>query len=240
MLGVGVMESSSKSVAFQDRFSLTGDGERDSEQVSRLVSRWAGCTTFAAAKTEEPAFKSVLFGASYQQMAWVTNPTRSLLHSWGFSFSGGAYLVPSLALMGKLQFISSLPDTYGDLLDDLRSVRLMLGPAFAVGGEWWRLYIVPSAEAHLLAAFRTSRNPDCKFFLSDSAGFESNCRATDITEFPLTLQGGLNLALGGQLYFANLLFLDATFSVSTYFFPFDRSIDMNFPVALELGGGIAF
>lgn len=235
-----VLDRDKRSVGYHEEIPL-GEATGDAEEASRIVSRWSACASFrtaGGALKEGPG--DWTFSGGYEHLIFLRSPTRSLINAWGFSFNTSRYLVPSFGLVAKVQFLNSYPDRFGDMLDDLRSFRLMVGPAFSLSGEWWRIYVVPGAEAHLLGSFRTSTAPGCKFFAPDSQGYSALCDSSDVREYELVLQGGINLSFGGQLFFANLLFLDFSVSGTTYFFPLNRSFDMNFPISFELGGGISF
>lgn len=240
-LDVVSLERSTGSVSYRESLVLPAQPDLDAEMASRLASRWVSCVPFEEKpRPKGRAERSWTFAGTYQNLAYLANPTRDLLFDWGFSFNGSHFFVPTFGLMGKLQFISSMPDPLGDLLEELRSVRLVVGPVFALTGEWWRLFVLPGAEAHALGSFRTSRDPDCKFYEIDSAGYEATCDLGRVKHYDLAVQGGIHLAVGGQIYFSNQLFLELSMSFSGYFLPINRSFELNFPVGIEAGGGIAF
>lgn len=240
-LEVVSLERSTRSVSFRESLTLPVLQDQDGDVASKLASRWVTCAPFEEKPVAKSrAERSWTFAGTYQNLGYLANPTRDLLFNWGFSFNGSHFSVPTFGLMGKLQFISSIPDPYGDLLEELRSVRLVVGPVFALTGEWWRLFVLPGAEAHALGSFRTSRDPDCKFYEIDSPGYQAACDLGRVKRYDLAVQGGVHLALGGQIYFSNQLFLELSVSFSGYFLPISRSFELNFPVGIEAGGGIAF
>jgi tetratricopeptide (TPR) repeat protein len=239
-LALVVLDRRTGSLSFEEEISLTGVPDRDDQELDRLASRWVACTPFHVTQPSIETEHRFLFSAAYQQMAYLTYPTRSMLHSMGFSFETGLYLLNTFGFVGKVQFTSSLPDRFDDMLEPLRSVRLMAGPSFSLAGAWWRLYLVPSLEVQFLSSFRTSTVPDCKFYIGDSPRYEAMCNSGQVKHYPTEIQGGVNLSLGSQFFFSNRLFVGVSLSISTYFLPLDRSIEMNFPVSLEGGGGIAF
>jgi len=239
-LALVVLDRRTGSLSFEEEISLTGAPDRDDQELDRLASRWVACTPFHMTQPTVETQHRFLFSAAYQQMAHLTYPTRSMLHSMGFSFETGLYLLNTFGLVSKVQFSTSLPDRFDDMLEPLRSVRLMAGPSFSLAGAWWRLYLVPSLEVQFLSAFRTSTDPDCKFYLRDSPGYAAMCNPAQVKHYPTEIQGGVNLSAGSQFFFSNRLFVGLSLSISTYFLPLDRSIEMNFPVSLEAGGGIAF
>jgi len=230
-----------RAITFRDSLTLTPDPTQDQQLMSASASRWAACTPFSTLQTATTKeARSWTLAGAYQQMAYMATPTRDPIFNWGFSFSGSHFFLPTFGIMGKLQFFSSVPDRYGDLLDEIRSVRLVAGPAFALSGDWWRLFVLTAAEAHTFGSFRTSRDPDCKFYQPDSPGYNAMCEPSRINQFDFAVQGGFYLALGSQLYFANQLFIEVSASFSAYFLPINRSLELNFPVGLEVGGGISF
>ncbi len=239
-LALVVLDRRTGSLSFEEEIPLTGIAGQDDQELDRLAGRWVACTPFQTTQPTVETQHRFLFSAAYQQMAHLTVPTRSILHSMGFGFETGLYLLNTFGLVGKVQFSTSLPDRFDDLLEPLRSVRLMAGPSFSLSGVWWRLYLVPSLEVQFLSAFRTSTDPDCKFYLRDSPGYAAMCSPAHVKHYPTEIQGGINLSAGSQFFFSNRLFVGLSLSLSTYILPLDRSIEMNFPVSLEGGGGVAF
>ncbi len=240
-LQVVALERSTRTLGFREAMAMPQNPEGDAEAASRLASRWAACTPFETMKPASSRLERAwTFAGTYQNMGYLANPTRDLLFNWGFSFNGSHFFVPTFGMMGKLQFISSFPDPHGDLLDESRSVRLVVGPVFALTGDWWRLFLLPGADVNALGSFRTSRDPDCKFYEPDSPGYETTCDQGRVKRYDLAVQGGVHLALGGQLFFSNQLFIELSATFSAYFLPINRSFEMNFPVGLEAGGGISF
>jgi len=216
------------------------DEEAIRERVSRVVSRFAACTPYENIPRKVEEKHRFLFAAKYENLLYLVQPVRSPLLAMGFSFEAGHFFLKSFALVGKLQVFSSLKDRFDDLLSGFTSVRLIVGPAFSVSGDWWRLYVVPGAEFHYMGSFSVSRDPDCKFFLGDSPGYQATCPDSSVKKFPVDFVAGVNLFVGSQFFFADQLFLDLGASISTYFAPFDRSFDMNFPLTMEIGGGVVF
>ena len=157
----------------------------------------------------------------------------------GISLDAAYFFRPSFALIGRAQAMSSLPDRLNDMLDGFTSARVIFGPAFSVSGTWWRLFIVPGAEFHYMGSFKVSRDPDCKLFKPGSNGY-AQCDEGAVKHFPVDFLAGMNVYIGSQFFVSKDLFLGAGASVSTYFAPFDRSFELNFPIAVEAGGGIAF
>jgi hypothetical protein len=225
-------------LAFRHR-EVLGEPEKDVEAIDRAVSRWVACAPFDDVPERVEERHRYVFSANYQHLVFLQHPLRNPLFTMGFSFDGAHFFKRFFALMAKLQFMSSLPDRFGDMLDGFTSARVMLGPAFSVSGARWRLFVVPSAEFHYIGSFQTTRDPDCKHFLSDSPGY-AMCDPGAIKEFPVDFLAGINVHLGAQFFLTNEMFLGFGASASTYFAPFDRSFQMNFPLAAEVGGGIAF
>jgi len=220
-----------------------GDEEAMADHVSRAVSSWYACTPYKNVPQKIEERKNFVLSASYQHMGYLTYPTRTALSSMGVSLDAAYFFRPSFALIGRAQAMSSLPDRLGDMLDGFTSVRAIVGPAFSVSGTWWRLFIVPGAEFHYMGSFKVSRDPDCKFFKPDSNRYQSQCGKGAVKpakDFPVDFLAGINVYMGSQFFLSKDLFLGVGASVSTYFAPFDRSFELNFPLAVEAGGGVAF
>ena len=235
-----VFERTTRSLAFRDEIPVGGEEKDALARIDRSVSRWATCTPFKSPTRRVEERHRYVLSAAYQHLAYLVYPTRSMLHTMGFSFEGDFFFLDSFALVGKMQLMSSMPDRFRDMLEGFTSARLIFGPAFSVSGTWWRFYVVPGAELHYIGSFSVTRDSDCKHFLNDSPGYIAKCEPKHIKEFPVEFLGGINVYMGSQFFFANKLFLGMGASVSTYFVPFNRSFDMNFPVSAEIGGGIAF
>jgi len=231
-------ERKTRTLASRTRIPLAGD-DRDRELLQRAVTRWLACTPYAYVPKRVEERNRFVIGAAYQQLAYLKYPTRYPLLSMGFSFDASHFFRRTFAVVAKAQFLYTLGDRYGDLLDEFTSVRLILGPAFSVSGSWWRFYLMPAAELHYMGAFEVTRDPNCKFFAKGKDGW-SRCDPDRVDHFDRNLLAGVNVHVGSQFYFPNDLFLGLGVSITTYFAPFERFDEMNFPVSAEVGGGIAF
>lgn len=216
-----------------------GDEEGELDHISRAVSSWYACTPYRNVQKRIEESKDFVLSATYQHLGYLTYPTRTALSSMGISLDAAYFFRPSFALIGRAQAMSSLPDRLNDMLDGFTSARVIFGPAFSVSGTWWRLFIVPGAEFHYMGSFKVSRDPDCKLFKPGSNGY-AQCDEGAVKHFPVDFLAGMNVYIGSQFFVSKDLFLGAGASVSTYFAPFDRSFELNFPIAVEAGGGIAF
>lgn len=225
-------------VALRERIVLT-DEEAAAKAIDRAVSRWAACAHYDDVPRRVEERHQWVFSANYQHLLFLQQPLRNPLFMMGFSFDGAHFFRRSFAILVKAQFLSSLPDRFEDMVDGFTSARLTVGPAFGVSGNWWRLFVAPSMEFHYLGSFSVTRDPNCKHFLDDSPGAEL-CAPGAVKKFPVDFLAGVNVYVGAQFFLSNEMFLGAGGSISTYFAPFDRTFEMNFPVALEAGGGVAF
>lgn len=240
---VVVFERSSKSITTREEVLLVEEQD-DLEMVDRFVSRWEACSPFPLKKKPPQERHRFYLSSAYQHLVFATSPTRSILHSMGFSFESGFYFVKTFGLLGKFQFMSALPDKYQDIQGGPRSARLVVGPAFALSGNWWRLFVSPGIEFHYMGSFRDVRDPNCKLFDSGTDGYKDMCDQTGLypvsKPYPADFLAGVNINFGSQFFFVNKLFVSFGLSVSTYFLPIERPTEMNFPFAGEVGGGIVF
>jgi hypothetical protein len=240
---VVVFERSTKSITTREEVLLLEEGD-DLNFIDLFVSRWAACAPFKLKKKPPQERHRFYLSAAYQHLIFADSPTRSILHSMGFSFESGFYFVKTFGLLGKLQFMSALPDKYEDIQGGPRSARFLLGPSFALSGNWWRIFISPGIELHYLGSFSDVRDPNCKLFDAQSDGYLDMCDQTGLypksKDYPVDFLGGVNIYVGSQFFFINKLFVSAGLSVSSYFLPVERPTEMNFPFAAEVGGGIVF
>jgi len=234
-LTIVVFERGARTASFRERIVV---GEGDPEHMDRAVSRWAACSPFQDVPKKLEEKNPLVLSTAYQHMVYPVNPTRNPLQTFGFSFEVGRYFRPSFGLVAKAQLMSSISDQYGDLLESFTSARLIVGPALSVSGSWWRLYVVPGAEFHYMGSFEVSSDPDCKFFAPGSSGAVLCDPAP--RSFPEEFVAGVNVSVGSQFFVAKEMFLSFAASLSTYIAPFDRSFNLNFPIGVEAGGGVAF
>jgi len=237
------LDKTTETVSIEERMSLKGSEDSMAaarEEIDRILGRWVACVPWRFEPPVLEAKRSVLFSANFQNLAFLSHPIRSTLTAMGFSFDSAFIVFQSFAIGAKFQLLSSTSDRYGDVIDGFTSARVIVGPAFAMSGQWWRIYVLPGLELHYLGSFTTARDPDCKFFLPDSEGNKLMCDTSRSKYYPVDFLGGVNVSLGSQFFVASRLFLNVSTSISTYFAPFDRSFEMNFPVSLEVGRGVAF
>jgi hypothetical protein len=238
-LTLAVFEKGRASVAFRQEVAVVDDATT-AYNIDSAVSRWAACTPFKRVSHGVEETHDYVLSAAYDHVLFLMFPTRGQVQAMGFSFESGYFFMPSFALVGRFQFLYSVADQFGDLFEGFTSARGVVGPAFSLSGTWWRVYVVPGVEFNYVGSFGVTSDPDCKFFEGDSPGYQANCDLGRIESYPSQLLAGVNVYLGSQFFFSNQLFLSAGASVSTYFMPFDRSIDINFPISGEVGGGVAF
>ena len=231
-------DSKAKNVVLRERIPLSDQADA-ALAIDRAISRWAACTTYENISRRVEERSRWVFSANYQHLLFLQQPLRNPLFMMGFSFDGAHFFKRSFAILVKAQFLSSLPDEFEDLMDGFTSARLTVGPAFSVSGNWWRVFVAPSLEFHYMGSFSVTRDPNCKHFLDDSPG-ATLCQPGAVKEFPVDFLAGINASIGAQFFVAEEMFVSAGASFSTYVAPFDRTFEMNFPVALEAGGGVAF
>lgn len=231
-------DGKAKNVVLRERIVLD-DEAAAAEAIDRAVSRWAACTPFENVRRRVEERHKWVFSANYQHLLFLQQPLRNPLFMMGFSFDGAHFFRRSFALLVKAQFLSSLPDAFEDLVGGFTSTRLTVGPAFSISGNSWRLFVAPSLEFHYMGSFSVTRDPNCKHYLAESPGADL-CPPEAVKKFPVDFLAGVNVYMGAQFFVADEMFLGAGASISTYFAPFDRTFEMNFPVAVEAGGGVAF
>jgi hypothetical protein len=231
-------DGKAKNVVVRERIPLADEAEA-AQAIGRAVSRWAACTPYENIPRQVEERNRWVFSANYQHLLFLKQPLRNPLFMMGFSFDGAHFFKRSFAILVKAQFLSSLPDEFEDLVDGFTSARLTAGPALSISGNWWRLFVSPSLEFHYMGSFSVTRDPNCKHFLNDSPG-AALCLPGAVKQFPVDFLAGINTSIGAQFFVADEMFISAGASISTYFAPFDRTFEMNFPVAVEAGGGVAF
>jgi hypothetical protein len=229
-------DAGGRGMTFREQIPVGTEGDVR-EPVSRAISRWAACTPFATEKRKEGSARRSAFGASYQHLFYLQHPTRRALTAMGFSFDFAFFFRKSFGLAGRIQLMSSLADKYRDVLDGFTSGRLLLGPAFGISKRVVRFFVMPGLDLHFVGSFSTSQDPDCKFYDSGSEAYAKLCHPD---EYGTTVMLGINVDVVLQLFLAKDMYLGLGANVSTYFIPTDRLGDLNFPLGIYLGGGIAF
>ena len=84
--------------------------------------------------------------------------------------------------------------------------------------------------------FKTSTNPNCKFFPSTS-GF---CPADDVNRLDTRFQLGVNVAFGVQFDMFRGVYVTLQGNYTFFFFPFNRESQLNSPLSMEFGLGYRF
>ena len=88
--------------------------------------------------------------------------------------------------------------------------------------------------------FEVTTSADCKFWQEDSAAYSERCQGGDRKLYPGEMAVGTEVALGVRFFPVRSVFLSAEISLAMLVYPFDRAIQLNFPVAGFVGGGAAF
>ena len=226
------------------RAEIDVDGASVAEVNARLgmaLSRWLACTQFDYHDQRRYKFHRFYVNANF---AWATflkhSPlTRRVFSNLGFGFNFSWQIRKRLALFSKFNLWSSTRDPHGDLLQNFKTFRIMLG----VGLTWqvknrWRFYVRAALDALIFSKnFQSSTNPNCKFFPNPS---ESLCPSSGINRLDDQFYTGINVAVGAQLELARGIYLHLETNYTYYFWPFNKDAQLNSPISIEAGLGYRF
>jgi hypothetical protein len=225
--------------AFVEWVGVIPLGEGAQELASAAAYRWLSCTAFSLRKLpSEGARGRHLLAASYQQTVFPQTPTRDPILASGAALDYAYHVSGPLSLTFRGQVFSSLQDqNQRDLLRGFSGIQTNLGVSLAWGGRWWQAYTGFAAAVQALGTFTTSQDPDCKFFPSGSAAYNERCGAGDLKHWPSETSVGAEARLGFRVFPSRRLFLETGVSFTMLAWPFDRFIELNFPMAASLGVG---
>jgi hypothetical protein len=225
--------------AFVEWVGVIPLGDEARPQASAAAYRWLSCTTFAQRKLPPKDLHGRhLLAASFQQIIFPQTPTRDPIFAPGAAMDYAYHISGPLSLALRTQVFSSLQDqSRRDLVKGFSGIQTDLGVTLAWGGRWWQAYTGFAAAIQVLGTFTTSKDPDCKFFPEGSAAYQERCGAGDIKRWPSETSVGAEARLGFRLYPSRRLFLDTGVSFTMLAWPFDRFIELNFPMAASIGVG---
>lgn len=206
--------------------------------VERQASRFLACTEFSVQKEEKQPSRKHLVSAAYTHRMFLRNPTRQIIHAPGVSAEYDYRLSPLLHLQVRGEVVSSIPDSkYQDLLHGFTGSQVSSGVLFSWNGRRWQIYGGTAFVLQILGTFETTRDPDCKFLSPDSPAYSERCPSSSLHRWPSELSFGAEVRTGVRFFLSERFFLDGGASFNLMVFPFNRLIEMNFPIAGNLGVG---
>lgn len=225
----------------QWRDSVLLDGtEADDERVNRMGSRWLACTPFKLRKAAADRPRNTQLAAHFAHEVFIRVPTRAVQNELGVSIDWFQRLSPFLDLAIRIDMLNVLPDRFNDVQTGYSTVRGTVGPLFSWSNRRWSVYGGVGLAAQYIGRFEKTSSPDCKFWAKGSEAYAERCPASAREVFPPDLLIGANAMLGVRLYATPGFFLSLSTSLAMFVYPFDRSIDMNFPFTSLVGAGTRF
>ena len=213
---------------------LGEDDERTAGAVDAALSRWLSCQDLTPPPTESDDEGRFGFWIASNHSTYLTKPSRSYFYNVGYGLGAFYRLTRWVEVALSSEMYTSVLDRHRDLQKNFNTVRGLAGVTFRFGNERAQFTISPAVEVHYLGDFQIMTDPFCKLY---GTGPDSPCDPSSIFKLDLNLLVGMNLAIGGRFYVTRHVFLQIVAAASTYFLPFNRVIDLNFPVSGGLGLG---
>ncbi len=209
------------------------DDESTANAVDAALSRWLTCQDLEPPEVETPDSGRFGFWIASNHSTYLTKPSRSYFYNLGYGLGAFYRLTRWVDVTLSSEMFTSILDRYRDLQQNFNTVRGLAGVTFRFGSDRAEVLVSPAIEVHYLGDFQIVTDPFCKFYGTDS----ERCDKSSIFSLDLNVLVGMNLAVGGRFYVTKHVFLQVVASISTYFLPFNRVIDLNFPVSTGIGLG---
>lgn len=224
--------------ALHESFELPqGDADSAPETVGGAVdaalSRWLACHDLKPAPATQARAPGIGFRVSSHHSTYLKTPSRGLFYNYGYGLGVFYDVNRWLELIVSSEIYTSIVDRYRDLQHSFNTVRGLAGVAFRFGGDRIHAVVSPAVEVHYLGDFQIVTDPFCKLYGRDHPA----CDRGAIFSLDLDLLVGMNVATSVRFYLTRHVFLEVTGSVSTYFLPVGRNIELNFPVSGGIGLG---
>ena len=220
--------------------ALLDGSDADADRVERMGSRWLACTPFRTLKIAADRPRSTQLAAHFAHEVFFKVPTREFQNEIGVSVDWFQRLTPVLDLSVRVDALTVLPDRFRDVQPGYSTIRTTLGPLFSWTSRRWSVFGGVGLAVQYIGRFEKTSSPDCKFWAEGSPAYDDRCSASDRTVFPPDLLVGANAVFGARWYPAPGFFLSTSTSIVMFVYPFDRSIEMNFPLTSQVGAGTRF
>ncbi len=220
--------------------ALLDGSDADVERVDRMGSRWLACTPFRTRKVAANRPRKTQLAAHFAHEVFFRVPTREFQQELGVSIDWFQRLTPFLDLVVRLDALNVLPDKFRDVQPGYSTIRGTIGPLFAWTSRRWSIYGGVGLAIQYIGRFEKTSSPDCKFWAKGSPAYEIQCPSSARTMFPPSLLMGANAVFGARFYVTPGFFLSLSTSMAMFVYPFDRSIEMNFPLTSLVGAGTRF
>jgi hypothetical protein len=210
------------------------DDEQVVFQADAALSRWLACVDLEPPVARPDRVRGRLgFLVDSAHSTYLTTPSRGYFYNVGYGVLGFYALTRNLDLFVLSEFYTSVLDRYRDIQRNFNTLRTQAGVGLTFGSEHVRGFLYPALDVHYLGDFQIVNNAYCKLYGTDSP----QCPAGGVFSLDLKLLVGFNLGMGVRVFLTDHIFMQLSASISTYFIPFNRVIDLNFPVAGALGLG---
>jgi len=235
-LTVLVYERRLANVAYRSSLDLT-DSANVERELDRLMSRWTTCLPvegFTKPKKKKVKKERFYVDTAFAYSRFLSDDvTRQGFNHFGLAVSGEWRIKGNIGIFLQFHVQTTTVDNDRDLFSPYTTVRAQTGLSYSVRRSWWRLYVRAGVEAHFFGDFKTTTNPECKFF----GGQECDGQVED---FQRDIVVGPTTTLGASFFLSNRLYLTVR-AVATFFaFPFDKISEINYPLGGEVGIGYAF
>ena len=212
---------------------VVGDDEATASAVDAALSRRLSCQDLEPPPVDSPDSGRFGFWIASTHSTYLTKPSRSHFYNLGYGLGAFYRLNRWVEVSLASEMYTSILDRYRDLQKNFNTVRGLAGVTFRFGNEHAQFTVSPAIELHYLGDFQIMTDGFCKLYGPDSEA----CDKSSIFSLDLDFLVGMNLALGGRFYVTKHVFLQVVTAISTYFLPFNRVIDLNFPISGGIGLG---
>ena len=222
--------------------ALVDGGAGDRESIDRLVTRWLSCVRWEHVREPEGPHTARLFvDAGFGHSFFLDTPTREFFHNVGFVGSVAWQVTSSFDVFAHFNVMTTLPDSNKDLFRSATTFQAIIGAGFTFRGRRLRFYVHPGIDLNYLGQLAWTLDPSCKFWASlppeEWPAGACDDRLIDSLDPPILL--GINVATGLDIFLTRDLYLNLQAATSFYFFPFEATDTLNFPLMFELKVGYA-
>lgn len=209
--------------------------DQTNDFISRVLSAWLSCTSLPSREYARETVSRFYFDTTGVYSLYLKHPTRSVFHNAGIGIGFTFHALENLDTFARVVMVTSFPDRYNDLMEGFTGLNALVGIGYSIRWSWGRIFLHVGLDLNYLSDFLTTQNANCKFF---GIGYE--CNEKDFFRLPSHILMGINSSFGLRIMIFGPVHTSFRTSVSTYFFPYGKAEELNFPFSVEFGLGYAF
>lgn len=240
---VQVWDSATSRFSFQERIPCGTTEEETMAAIEMAISRFQACHPLVPRPIEEDRNEAghLYSSLSFQSGVFLQGPTRRNFANVGVNVNNTYMATQILGIFGNAGFLFSLPDSEGDLVNRVDTIRAAVGVVAAGRFGRWRVYAGGGLELLRIAPVKATRSYWCKVSNGEIVQFDDGreCREEDVVDLPSQLQLGIEFRTGVGFQLTGPLWLQGGISTTLYMTPTnDRTLD--FPMSADLGLALRF